>query len=134
MNQEIKPIDWDSLPKVWAFDNEKKYGVEGVLIANNKNSHHPYVILTLSMSEPFLPHFDEYKNVTQADPRPKKRMRTMTAEELNDIYFDCGKYFRVKYFNEAIGCIPIFDLGSDLSNMEYSTDRGDTWNSCEVEE
>ena len=61
-------------------------------------------------------------------------MRIMTAEELNDIYWHQRENFRVKYANGAVGFSVIFDEFTKLDKMEYSTDRGETWLKCEVEE
>lgn len=131
---EIKPIDWDilnnawdSLPKIWAWDdgclNDAVFGVY-----LKKDPTHYQILKANFETEWFM-------FISETDPRIKTpKMRVMTTEELNDIYWEFGKYFRVKYINGAIGCTLIFDLGTDLSNMEYSNDSGKTWNKCEVAE
>ena len=65
----------------------------------------------------------------------KPKLRVMTAEELNDIYWEFGKDFRFKcdediHFSAFDWCVSEMQI----VGCEYSTDRGKTWNKCEVPE
>lgn len=91
---QIKPLDWDSLPKVWAssslYADQSKCGV---LMGVDKDSINPYRVLYFSdIDEPIIDFFD---TISLTDPRPKKKTRLMTAEELNDIYWQAGKDLKI---------------------------------------
>jgi hypothetical protein len=126
---EIKPIDWDALPKVWAWIKNPDACRQGHYI---------------KMVDPGIYSILEgesvgyYSFISETDPRIKtQKMRAMTAEELNDIYWDsCMKDFRFRYSPAGdIKMSPPREMVIELlSGSEYSTDRGKTWNKCEVEE
>lgn len=127
---EIKPIDWDSLPKVWAWDSDPNHAKEVVLFRIEKSGSMPFYCF---FNKDFA--VNQWMFISETDPRIKTpKMRVMTAEELNDIYWEFGKDFRFKtcertYFTPIDKPIGIID-----EDDEYSTDRGRTWNKCEVPE
>lgn len=126
-NEEIKPIEWDSLPIVWAWGFDVNKAEKCTLLKTEEISG-----LNMVLNNECKVFFAV--NISRNDPRPKKRMRTMTAEELNDIYWQAGKDFRFKYGNGVF----VFEIHimpeTDLTMCEYSTNRGVTWLKCEVEE
>lgn len=136
---EIKPIDWDALPKVWAWnvDNEDTCQ-QGVFIGkvdgNFKVISECHVCLRFDKISETDPRIKEIRVSPVCDSYRTPKMRVMTAEELNDIYCDTMKNFRMKYANGSIVFHHNFLPKNDLSNCEYSTDRGKTWAKCEVAE
>ena len=128
---EIKPIDWDALPKVFGWNNGYTgNAIECIFLG--KTRHNEFECFAKTIHQTVIRRFE---NISETDPRIKTpKMRVMTAEELNDIYWEFGKDFRIKYTSGAKGFGVICDVGTNLHSMEYSTDRGCTWNKCEVAE
>ena len=127
---EIKPIDLDALPKVWAWDDGKTdETMQGIYI--KYEAPYGYGIFTMEFDD-----IQFFKHISETDPRIKTpKMRVMTAEELNDIYWEFGKDFRFKcdediHFSAFDWCVSEMQI----VGCEYSTDRGKTWNKCEVPE
>ena len=130
---EIKPIDWDALPKVWAWDaGYEDNATECIWLGGVKREEFECCV---KKQYQIIVRYFEF--ISETDPRIKTpKMRVMTAEELNDIYWEFGKDFRYRINSLA----PIFgfynySLGTKIeSNEQYSTDRGKTWKKCEVAE
>jgi len=127
---EIKPIDWDALPKVWAWDSDPNHAKEVVLFRIEKSGSMPFYCF---FNKDFA--VNQWMFISETDPRIKtQKMRVMTAEELNDIYWEFGRDFRCK-ISDCIYFSPLEDSDDSLSDDdEYSTDRGKTFNKCEVAE
>jgi len=127
---EIKPIDWDSLPKVWAWDSDPNHAKEVVLFRIEKSGSMPFYCF---FNKDFA--VNQWMFISETDPRIKTpKMRVMTAEELNDIYWEFRKDFRYKV-SHCVYFTPLDDYDNGVSAYdEYSTDRGKTWQKCEVPE
>ncbi len=130
---EIKPINWDALPKVWAYTkDELKSAKEAVFL--EKAGFGGYKCLMKNLD---IWWFD---TISEIDPRIKTpKMRVMTAEELNDVYWKVGKDFRIRLIWNPSDlnytyCLVDQDLNHNFDRWEYSIDRGVTWLKCEVEE
>jgi len=127
---EIKPINWDSLPKVWAWDSDPNHAKEVVLFRIEKSGSMPFYCF---FNKDFA--VNQWMFISETDPRIKTpKMRVMTAEELNDIYHEFGKDFRYKIDGNNMHSCPPTNTCYNLEGAEYSTDRGKTWNKCEVAE
>ena len=127
---EIKPIDWEGLPKVWAWDSDPNHAKEVILFRIDESGSMPFHCF---FNKDFVS--SQWVSISETDPRIKTpKMRVMTAEELNDIYWEFGKDFRYKAQGvEVLFCPPSFAY-HDLIICEYSTDRGKTFKKCEVAE
>ena len=128
---EIKPIDLESLPKVWAWDDGKTdEAMQGIYI--KYEAPYGYGIFTMEYDD-----IQFFEHISETDPRIKtQKMRVMTAEELNDIYCDNMRDFRLATPDACTIFIGFCfeDMDNRLKGYEYSTDRGRTWNKCEVAE
>jgi len=129
MNEEIKPIDWDSLPKVWAWQDDVALAELVCYMSNDGGESLPH----LAIKKDITPKW--YANISLTDPRPKKKTRLMTAEELNDIFWQVGKDFRLREDSKGLIFTTMdYHIDQEFSEFEYSMDRGVTWQKCEVEE
>lgn len=125
---EIKPIDWDSLPKVWAWIRTPESCRQGYYI--RKVQEGTYAILEGE-------NVGYYSFISETDPRIKtQKMRVMTAEELNDIYHDFLRGFRFRFSpNGDVLMRPPESINYEISSgSEFSTNSGKTWEKCEVPE
>jgi hypothetical protein len=123
--EEIKmPNGYESLPKVWAWDNKPNEAIECVFLSNDNSKKYSNRVL----NDDTIMWFE---NVSVTKPQPQPIKNIISADDLNDIYHKAGKDFRIRdNSNDYIYYCFDYPTNQDFDDFQYSIDRGVTWIDC----
>lgn len=122
--QKTEKQPYESLPKVWAWDDDKEKGEVAYHIGTTRCEDYPHRVLRITdMGVYWCENVESYKEPSK---RPMTFWEALKLKAENpQVAFRSKGNLRV--------CTDISNALS-FENFEHTLDYGETWNPCEVEE